>query len=100
MAVSLVPTVGVVVVRDGKRVKPTIGKAFSFTTDERDSILEAHPTALRKPTNEDTGDDEAAAATTTGTKPSAEASQSKAKGGQKKATASKSDAEASGDDDL
>ena len=98
MAVSMVPTVGVVVVRDGKRVRPTIGKAFSFTTEERDAILEAHPSALRKPTNEDTGSDESTGAAEVS---SAEKSQSKARGGRKPATANKSDEEAAkGDDDL
>lgn len=89
MAISMVPTVGVVVVRDGKRVRPTIGKAFSFTKEERDAILEAQPNALRKPTNEDTGEDDAAPAAST-----AEASQAKAKGGRKAATANVADTEA------
>lgn len=96
MAVNMVPTIGVVVVRDGKRVRPTIGKAYSFTTEERDAILEAHPGALRKPANEDTGSDEAAPAAAVS---SAEKSQSKARGGNKSATANKSDAEAA-DEDL
>jgi hypothetical protein len=89
MAVKMVPNVGVVVVRDGKRVRPTIGKAFEFTAAERDALLEASPTSLRKPTNEDTGEDEAAPAAST-----AETSQSKARGGRKAATANKADAEA------
>lgn len=98
MAVNMVPTVGVVVVRDGKRVRPTIGKAFGFTADERDALLEAHPGSLRKPTNEDTGTDESTDATTS----SAEKSQARARGGKKEATANESDKEAAakGDDDL
>jgi hypothetical protein len=89
MAVKMVPTVGVVVVRDGKRVRPTIGKAYEFTKEERDALLEAQPNSLRKPTNEDTGEDEAAPATAT-----AEASQAKARGGRKAATANVADSEA------
>ena len=91
MAVSMVPTVGVVVVRDGKRVRPEIGKAYDFTKEERDAILEAHPTALRKPQNEETGEDSSKPAAST--KRTAEASQSKASGGKKAATASKADSE-------
>lgn len=105
MAVKMVPTMGVVVVRDGKRVRPTIGKAFEFTKEERDALLEAQPNSLRKPSNEDDGADEAVAAATTvtgkaGVKPSAETSQAKASGGKKTATANKSDEEASQDEDL
>jgi hypothetical protein len=96
MSVSMVPTVGVVVVRDGNRVRPTIGKAFPFTTEERDAILEAHPSALRKPNNEDTGEESVTEATVS----SAEKSQAKARGGKKTATASKSDEEAAEDADL
>jgi hypothetical protein len=91
----MVPTVGVVVVRDGVRVRPAINKAFEFTTEERDAILEAQPNALRKPNNEDTGETEATVAAS-----SAETSQSKARGGKKTATANKSDEEASEDADL
>lgn len=94
MAVKMVPTVGVVVIRDGNRVVPEIGKAFAFETEERDAILEAQPNALRKPKNEDEdAGDEAVAS-------SAEAAQVKAKGGKKKATANKSDEEAAQDEDL
>lgn len=97
---KLVPTVGTVVVRDGKRVRPEPGKAFNFTKDEADRIRSVQPNALRKPNDEsaDEGDESAAAATTT--TPSAEASQAKARGGQKKATAAKSDEEVAKDDDL
>jgi len=91
MAVKMVPTMSVVIVRDGKRVKPEIGKSFDFTADERDSILEAQPNALRKAA---AGDEEGTADTS-----SAEQSQAKAKGGKKKATAAKSDAEAAADGD-
>lgn len=97
MAVKMVPTVGVVVVRDGKRVRPTINKAFEFTKEERDALLEAQPNSLRKPSNEDSGEDEATEATTTAS--SAEKSQAKAAGGKKTATANKSDEEAK-DEDL
>lgn len=96
MAVKMVPTMSVVVVREGKRVKPAIGKVFDFTKEERDSILEAQPNALRKPTDESPSDDAAGDPAP----PSAEASQAAAKGGKKAATANKSDDEAAKDDDL
>ncbi len=82
---KMVPTVGVVVIRDGKRVTPEVNKAFAFTADEQKSIEEAHPGALRKPSNEDESVTTAAA--------SAEGSQARAKGGKKQATANVSDEE-------
>lgn len=82
---KMVPTVGIVVIRDGKRVRPTIGKAFDFTKEEIADLKEAHPTALRKSSNEDDGESTAT--------PSAAVSQAKARGGKKAATANKSDAE-------
>jgi len=89
MAVNMVPMKSVVVIRDGKRVTPTIGKSFPFTAEERNAILEVDSTALRKPTDETAGTDaDAAAAART-----AEASQSKARGGKKAATASQADSE-------
>jgi len=102
MTVKMVPTVSVVVIRDGVRVKPEIGKSFDFTTEERDGLAEAHPTALRKVAG---GDEEgvAVAAPTVKEKPvksSAEASQAKAKGGKKASTAETSDDEAAQDEDL
>lgn len=95
MAKSMVPTVSVVIVRDGKRVKPEIGKAFDFTKEEADSILETQPGALRKAAGDEDGTQDALDASkgSRGAKPSAEASQAGAKGGRKKATAAKSDAE-------
>lgn len=47
-----VPMISTVVVRDGKRVYPTLGKSFPFTADEINTIKALHPTALRKPVNE------------------------------------------------
>jgi len=98
--------IGTVVVRDGARVRPVIGQPFDFTKEEIDGITEAAPNALQMPSKEATEDQATAASSTTsvtgkaGVKPSAEASQAKAKDGQKKATASKSDEEASQDEDL
>jgi hypothetical protein len=82
---------GVTVVRDGKRVKPEIGKAFDFTAEERDNILSADPAALAKHTGEEDGNATAAATSTTSS--SAEGSQAGAKDGEKTPTANKSDAE-------
>lgn len=55
---KLVPTIAVTVVRDGKRktVEPN-KKAFDFTADEVKSVTAVHPTAFRKPVNEDTTED-------------------------------------------
>jgi hypothetical protein len=39
---------GVTVVRDGKRVRPEIGKNFDFTADEITRITDVEPTALSK----------------------------------------------------
>lgn len=43
----------VVVVRDGKRVSPPIGKSFPFTEDEVEAILASNPGAIRDAVNED-----------------------------------------------
>ncbi len=48
----------IVVIRDGKRVRPELNKPFNYTKEEITSILEGHPAALRKPINESTKDDE------------------------------------------
>jgi hypothetical protein len=54
---------GVTVVRDGKRVRPEIGKNFDFTAEEITRITDVEPTALSKA---DAGEDgEAAVASTT-----------------------------------
>ena len=84
---------GCTVIRDGQRVRPQIGKDFTFSADERDSILSADPGALVKATGEE---GEATVGTVTA---SAEQSQAKATGGRKKATANKSDAENASDGD-
>lgn len=98
-AKKLVPLTGTVVIRDGRRIRPTIGKAFEYEADEIEQ-LKAGGAKFREPTDETEADEGTAATTTTGVKPSAEASQSKARGGKKPATAAKSDEEASKDDDL
>lgn len=49
-----VPTIGITVIRDGKRVTPKIGLAYAFTDEEIKSVTKQHPTAFRKPVNEDT----------------------------------------------
>jgi hypothetical protein len=83
---------GVTVVRDGKRVKPEIGKTFPFTAEEVENIRSADPAALMKPAGEEEGTATAAATSTTSS--SAEGSQAGAKDGEKTPTANKSDAEA------
>lgn len=50
---KLVPTIGVTVIRDDKRITPKIGKAFNFTADEVAAVTKQMPTAFRKPVNED-----------------------------------------------
>jgi hypothetical protein len=109
-SVTMTVKKGVTVVRDGRRIRPEINKAFDFTADERDSILSADPAALAAPAGEEQGvatPSSTSGTTTTTTTSSAESSQAKAKGGKKAATANKSDAEAAGktdsdktDDDL
>ncbi len=99
---TMVPLTGTVVVRDGRRVRPTIGKAFEFEGDEIEQ-LKASGAKFRAPTDETDIDEGTAAASSTGKIPSAEASQAKARRGRKPATAAKSDDEAaseSKDDDL
>lgn len=96
---------GVTVVRDGKRVRPEIGKTFDFTAAERDSILEVDPAALAEPAGEGEGEATVAstsAKTATTTTSNAESSQSKARGGKKTATANTTEgsADGEGDEDL
>lgn len=90
---------GVTVVRDGHRVRPEIGKLFDFTKEEIDGLTEADPSVLgaAKEANDSDQDGEATPASTT---PSAEASQAKARGGKKAATANKSDAEVADEGDA
>jgi hypothetical protein len=47
-----IPLQTIILVRDGKRVVPEIGKAFDFTSDELASIKEVSPDAVRAPVNE------------------------------------------------
>jgi hypothetical protein len=91
---------GAVVIRDGKRVRPEIGKVFPFTAEEAKALNEATPGTLAPASEAEIEESEGVAATTTTTTSSAEGSQASAKGGKKAATANKSDAEAAGDDDL
>lgn len=51
-----VPTASVIVIRDGKRVEPKIGKSFPFTEDEITTINRIMPGALRTPVNESSDD--------------------------------------------
>lgn len=90
----LVPLTGTIVVRDGKRVRPEIGKAFTYTDDELTS-LKAAGAKFRAPANEAPAE-APAASNTKPVKSSAEESQAEAKGGKKKATANTADK----DDDL
>ncbi|HLP70324.1 MAG TPA: hypothetical protein VK181_22690 [Rhizobium sp.] len=92
----LVPLSGTVVVREGKRIRPEIGKAFEYTDDEITSLKNAGA-KFRAPQNEEPT--EGVAATSTKPAPTAsvaEEAQAEAKGGKKKATANKADK----DDDL
>lgn len=43
----------VIVVREGKRVSPPIGKSFPFTAEEVEALEESNPTAIRAAVNED-----------------------------------------------
>lgn len=52
MAKKMMVLESVVVYRDGKRVRPKIGEAFSFNQGEIDEITEARPQAIRSPVNE------------------------------------------------
>lgn len=49
---TMVPIESVVVVRDGKRVTPPIGKGFNFTDAEVRDIKRIRQEAIRKPINE------------------------------------------------
>lgn len=49
---KLVTQATICVIRDGKRVFPEIGKAFSYTDQEVARIKKVSPTALRTPVNE------------------------------------------------
>lgn len=91
---------GVTVIRDGRRVRPEVGKAFDFTKEEIEGLKEADATALGTVEETKNAEDGTATAAATSTPtPSAEQSQAKAKDGKKKATATKSDAENAKDDD-
>ena len=77
---------GVTVIRDGNRVRPTVGKEFDFTKAEIDGLKDSG--ALAMPSKDDADED-----TTTTAPSSAQSSQAKARGGKKAATANKSDGE-------
>ncbi|MCB1865168.1 MAG: hypothetical protein KDG50_07030 [Chromatiales bacterium] len=53
---KMVPLQSVVLFREGKRVRPQIGKVFNFTADEIEELTEASPECLRKPIAETDGD--------------------------------------------
>jgi hypothetical protein len=92
---------GCTVIRDGRRVRPTVGEEFDFTKAEIDGLNAADPAALAMPSKG--GDEGEDAAPKKPARSSAQASQAAAKDGEKKATANKSDeesADADGDDDL
>jgi hypothetical protein len=96
---SLVPLSGTVVVRDGRRVRPVIGKAFDYSDSEIEQ-LKASGARFRTPTDETETAEPAEAARTTTTRPSkAEASQAGARRGKKKATAETADDEIDEDED-
>jgi hypothetical protein len=84
---------GITVIRDGNRVRPTVGKVFDLTKEEIAALDEADASALGKASEAEDAEGDTAAP------PSAQQSQSKASGGKKKATAGKSDAENAADGD-
>lgn len=43
----------IIVVREGRRVAPPIGKAFALTADEVEALEKTNPTAIRDAVNED-----------------------------------------------
>ena len=89
----LVPLSGTIVVRDGNRIRPTIGKAFEYTAEEVEQLRNAGA-KFRAPQNEEP--DAGEAATATKSTSNAEGAQAGAKGGKKAPTANKADK----DDDL
>lgn len=48
-----VPLKSVIVVREGQRVSPPLGKSFPFTAAEVKALEENNPTAIREAVNED-----------------------------------------------
>lgn len=106
---------GITVVREGKRVRPEVGKDFELTAEEVEDIKAADAAAIGPASGEDgkadTASVETAPPTGTGTSTapsSAEGAQAGAKDGVKTPTANVSDAEAAAgktaddvkDDDL
>lgn len=88
-SVILVPLTGTVVVRDGNRVRPTIGKAFEYSAEEVEQLRSAGA-KFRAPQNETVDEGEIA----TSTKAAPEAASDKP------AKAAKKPAKAAVDDDL
>lgn len=43
---KLIAKEGIIVVRNGKRVRPEIGKAFDFTKDEVEQLMSVRPSAI------------------------------------------------------
>lgn len=50
--ITRVPTRSVIIVRDGQRLAPPVGKGFLFTADEIKSVEDVDPEALREPKDE------------------------------------------------
>lgn len=95
-----VPTVSVIVIREGKRVSPKLNKGYNFTDEEIETINRVQPGALRKPVNETATEDAAdvdATATADTTKEKVPASKPKTG---KKAKAEKPAAEKPADEDA
>ena len=85
---TMVTMKGAVVIRDSKRVRPQIGKAFDYSEDEIETLNTATPGTLREPITAETEPADADAATSTKKAP--------AKGGSK----AKANAKADEDDEL
>lgn len=52
-----VPVQGIVIHRDGKNIKPPIGKAFDFTAEELADIMRVNPNAVSKIENVEINDE-------------------------------------------
>lgn len=84
-----VPTASVIVIRDGKRVEPKIGKSFPFTDDEITTINRIMPGALRTPVNETVDEDSTGSGHKSDDAEAGKAPSKAAPDGSKKATAAK-----------
>lgn len=84
-----VPTVSVIVIRDGKRVSPKLNKSFPFTDDEIKQINTIQPGALRTPINESDDSDSTGAGHKSDDAEAGTAPSKAAPDGSKKPTAAK-----------